>query len=98
MECQEIIECDSWITSIALSPDEICIGCENGDIFAHSLQDFNKVREIKGHFDRISKLEFTKETLISSSLDGTMRKWTDSSILKSLLSPSEEAELEELLS
>lgn len=93
---EQLIETDSWITSLEVYPDGIYIGCENGNVIWYSHKNSDATDLIVGHFDRISALKRFNGVLMSSSLDGTIRKWNDSRAKETLLSAEEEAELEAL--
>ena len=96
------ISIGEWITSIDVYKEIIFAGCENGHIIIYDRNRNEIISTFSGHYDRVSWVCFCSETatLISTSLDGTVRKWSldnNCNQKKTIVSPEEEDELNELL-
>jgi WD40 repeat protein len=75
-----LLQTDDGIASLAISPDQttIALGLNNGNIVLVNPSTLVQ-RVFTGNVNSVSGLEFTGQSLVSSSQDGTVRVWdTDS--------------------
>ncbi|KAF9897183.1 hypothetical protein BX616_006044, partial [Lobosporangium transversale] len=70
------LEHPDFVKAIALAGPYVVTGGRQESVRVWSIATGKLIKEIKGHFDEVSNMVVIGSTLITVSLDGTIRRWS----------------------
>ncbi|KAJ1988403.1 hypothetical protein H4R33_002444 [Dimargaris cristalligena] len=81
-QCITTLTHPNVVKSLTVTDAHVITGCRDENIRIWSKATGKCLKVLVGHFDEITGLAVIDQTIYSTSLDGTLRKWQISSILK----------------